>query len=108
MDFLRGAALSKGGKPIVALASTAKGDSISRIVPTLRTGAGITTSRAHVHYVATEYGVVNLHGLDLEERARALINLAHPAFRAELEQAAHDLCLLPKYRTVGETAREAC
>jgi 4-hydroxybutyrate CoA-transferase len=95
MDFLRGAALSNGGKPIIALASTAKGNSISRIVPTLQPGAGITTSRAHVHYVATEYGVTNLHGLDLAERARALINLAHPAFRAELEHAAHELCLLP-------------
>lgn len=95
MDFLRGSALSKGGKPIVALASTAIGNSISRIVSTLRPGAGITTSRAHVHYVATEYGVVNLHGLDLAERARALIGLAHPAFRDELEHAAHELCLLP-------------
>ncbi len=94
MDFLRGAALSNGGKPIIALASTAKGGSISRIVPTLQPGAGITTSRAHVHYVATEYGVVNLHGLDLAERARALIGLAHPTFRDELEHAARDLCLV--------------
>jgi 4-hydroxybutyrate CoA-transferase len=104
MDFLRGAALSHGGKPIIALASTAKGNSISRIVPTLQPGAGITTSRAHVHYVATEYGVVNLHGLDLAERARALINLAHPAFRVELERAAHDLCLLPKGKPTVRTA----
>lgn len=94
MDFLRGAALSRGGKPIIALASTAKSNSISRIVPTLQRGAGVTTSRAHVHYVATEYGVVNLHGLDLAERARALIDLAHPTFRTELTQAARELCLL--------------
>ncbi|HEX6508365.1 MAG TPA: acetyl-CoA hydrolase/transferase C-terminal domain-containing protein [Chloroflexota bacterium] len=94
MDFLRGAALSHGGKPIIALASTAKGGSISRIVPTLQPGAGITTSRAHAHYVATEYGVVNLHGLDLAERAHALIGLAHPAFREGLEHAARELCLL--------------
>jgi 4-hydroxybutyrate CoA-transferase len=94
MDFLRGAALSNGGKPIIALASTAKKDTISRIVPILQPGAGITTSRAHVHYVATEYGVVNLHGLDLAERARALIGLAHPAFRDELEHAARELHFL--------------
>ena len=94
MDFLRGAALSNGGKPIIALASTAKGKSISRIAPTLQPGAGITTSRAHVHYVATEYGVVNLHGLDLAERAHALIGLAHPAFREGLESQARELCLL--------------
>ena len=93
MDFLRGAALSKGGKPIVALASTAKANTISRIVPTLQRGAGVTTSRAHVHYVATEYGVVNLHGLDLQERARALIELAHPDFRSDLQRAARELCL---------------
>jgi 4-hydroxybutyrate CoA-transferase len=94
MDFLRGAALSKGGKPIIALASTAKSNTVSRIVPTLQPGAGVTTSRAHVHYVATEYGVVNLHGLDLSERALALIGLAHPTFRADLKRAARELCLV--------------
>jgi 4-hydroxybutyrate CoA-transferase len=99
MDFLRGAALSNGGKPIIALASTARGGTVSRIVPTLRTGAGVTTSRAHVHYVASEYGVVDLHGLDLAERAEALIGIAHPAFREELEAAARDLHLLPTGRT---------
>lgn len=93
MDFMRGAALSRGGKPIIALSATARDGSISRIVPVLRAGAGVTTSRAHVHYVATEYGVVNLHGLDLEERARALISLAHPDFRDELDRAAYELCL---------------
>jgi acetyl-CoA hydrolase len=95
MDFLRGAALSQGGKPIIALASTARGGTISRIVPTLQPGAGVTTSRAHVHYVATELGVVNLHGLGIAERARALIGLAHPRFREELERAAKELYLLP-------------
>jgi acyl-CoA hydrolase len=88
MDFMRGAALSRGGKPIIALQSTARSGSISRIVPVLHPGAGVTTSRAHVHYVATEFGVANLHGLDLEERARALIGIAHPDFREELERAA--------------------
>lgn len=94
MDFMRGAALSKGGKPIIALASTAKHDTISRIVPVLQPGAAVTTSRAHVHYVATEFGVANLHGLDLTERAQALINLAHPTFRDELERAAREQKLL--------------
>ena len=94
MDFLRGAALSNGGKPIIALASTAKDGTISRIVASLQAGAGVTTTRAHVHYVATEYGIVNLHGLDLEERARALISLAHPQFREHLEREARRLCIL--------------
>jgi 4-hydroxybutyrate CoA-transferase len=95
MDFMRGAALSRGGKPIIALASTARDGTVSRIVPVLQRGAGVTTSRAHVHYVATEFGVVNLHGLDLEERAHALISLAHPDFRDELARAARDLRLVP-------------
>jgi acyl-CoA hydrolase len=94
MDFLRGAALSRGGKPIVALPSTARRGDISRIVPTLRPGAGVTTSRAHVHYVVTEFGVVNLHGLDLQARAQALIGIAHPAFRGDLERAARKLYLV--------------
>lgn len=90
MDFMRGAALSRGGRPIIALQATARGGAISRIVPTLHPGAGVTTSRAHVHYVVTEYGVANLHGLDLEERARALIGIAHPDFRTDLERAARE------------------
>jgi acetyl-CoA hydrolase len=94
VDFLRGAALSRGGRPIIALAATAKGGKLSRIVPTLRPGAAVTTTRAHVQYVATEFGVVNLHGLGLAERARALIGLAHPDFRDELEDAAYQLHLL--------------
>ncbi|MDO6490472.1 MAG: acetyl-CoA hydrolase/transferase C-terminal domain-containing protein [Cellulophaga sp.] len=89
MDFIRGASLSKGGKPIFAMPSiTAKG--ISKITPFLKQGAGVTTTRAHVHYVATEYGVVNLYGKNLQERAKALISIAHPNFREELEKEAHN------------------
>jgi 4-hydroxybutyrate CoA-transferase len=86
MDFVRGAALSEGGKAIIALPSTAKGGQLSRIVTTLKPGAGVVTTRGHVQYVATEYGVVNLHGLNLKKRAEALISIAHPAFRAELSR----------------------
>ncbi|MBI3977698.1 MAG: acetyl-CoA hydrolase/transferase family protein [Chloroflexi bacterium] len=88
MDFLRGAALAVDGKPIIALPSTALGGRASRIVPTLPAGAGVTTTRAHVHYVVTEYGVANLHGLSLRERAGRLIELAHPDFRPELRALA--------------------
>lgn len=88
MDFLRGAALAPGGKPIIALRSTALNGTVSRIVPVLPPGAGVTTSRAHVHYVVTEYGVANLHGLSLRERAARLIDLAHPDFRPELRDFA--------------------
>lgn len=88
MDFIRGASLSKGGKPIIALPSTTK-KGISRIVPMLQTGAGVVTTRAHVHYVATEYGVVNLYGKSLRERAKALIEIAHPDHRDNLMENAH-------------------
>lgn len=91
MDFIRGAALSVGGKPILALPSTAKGGQVSRIVSTLKPGAGVVTTRGHVHYVATEYGVVNLHGLNLRQRAEALISIAHPDFRAELTREVNQL-----------------
>ncbi|VAW14233.1 4-hydroxybutyrate coenzyme A transferase [hydrothermal vent metagenome] len=85
MDFIRGASLSSGGKPIFAMPSvTAKG--ISKITPFLKQGAGITTTRAHVHFVATEYGVVNLFGKNLKERAKALITIAHPDYRERLEK----------------------
>ena len=84
MDFMRGAALSRGGKPIIALPSTAAGGSVSRITLQLQNGAGVVTTRGHVHWVATEYGCVNLHGLTLRRRGEALISLAHPDFRAEL------------------------
>ncbi|HEX9206560.1 MAG TPA: acetyl-CoA hydrolase/transferase C-terminal domain-containing protein [Candidatus Deferrimicrobiaceae bacterium] len=87
MDFIRGAALSRGGKPILALRSTASGGKISRIVPELNPGAGVVTTRGHVHWVITEYGAVNLHGKTLRERGEALISIAHPDFRAELARA---------------------
>jgi acyl-CoA hydrolase len=84
VDFLRGAARSKGGVPIIALQSTAKGGTVSRIVPTLHPGAGVVTSRGDVHYVVTEYGVAYLHGKSLRQRTEALIEIAHPDFRDEL------------------------
>lgn len=87
MDFIRGASLSKGGKPIFAMtAATAKG--ISKITPYLKEGAGVTTTRAHVHYVVTEYGTVDLFGKNLKQRAKALISIAHPDFKEELEREA--------------------
>lgn len=86
MDFMRGATLSPGGKPIIALTSrTRKG--ISRIVPTLKVGAGVVTTRAHVHYVVTEYGIADLYGKTLHERALALIAIAHPEDRVALEKS---------------------
>jgi len=122
MDFLRGAALSPRGRPIIALPSTARVSSsmksattgaqpfpvfpdelgapetadgqVSRIVPLLSPGAAVTTSRAHVHYVVTEYGIAALHGRDLAERARSLINIAAPEFREHLERAAISLHLI--------------
>jgi len=90
VDFIRGAARAKGGKPIIALPSTAKKGQISRIVPHLKEGAGVVTSRGDVHYVATEFGIANLHGKSLRERAEALIQIAHPDFRQELELFAKD------------------
>ncbi len=84
VDFLRGSARSKGGKPIIAISSTAKDGVISRIVPTLSPGAGVVTSRGLIRYVVTEYGVAYLHGKSIRERAQALIDIAHPRFREEL------------------------
>jgi len=84
MDFMRGAALSRGGKPILAFRSTASGGRISRIVPELSPGAGVVTTRGHVHWMITEHGAVNLHGMTLRERGKALISIAHPDFRPEL------------------------
>jgi len=84
VDFLRGASRSKGGKPIIAISSTAKDGTISRIVPTLDPGAGVVTSRGLVRYVVTEFGVAYLHGKSIRERAKALIEIAHPKFRDEL------------------------
>jgi acyl-CoA hydrolase len=87
MDFIRGANLSVGGKPIIALSSTTnKGE--SKIVPFLKPGAGVVTTRAHVHYVITEYGIAYLFGKNLKQRAYALIDIAHPSHREALEQEA--------------------
>lgn len=94
VDFIRGAAHSKGGKPIIALPSTAKSGEVSRIVPFLKQGAGVVTTRADVRYVVTEYGVAYLHGKNLQERTEALINIAHPRFRADLIKEAKKRNLL--------------
>ena len=91
VDFIRGAARSKGGKPIIAFLSTAKQDTISRIVPLLNHGAGVVTSRNDVHYVVTEYGVASLHGRTVRDRAQALIAISHPKFREELTTEAQKL-----------------
>lgn len=89
MDFMRGASLSQGGKPIIALPSiTNKG--ISRITPYLKEGAGVVTTRGHVHWIITEYGKVNLFGMNLKQRARALISIAHPSHIENLERAFHE------------------
>ncbi len=95
LDFVRGAARSKRGKPIIALPSTAKNNTISKIVWQLRPGAGVVTTRNDVHYVVTEYGVAYLHGKRISERVRALIAIAHPAFREELEAKAREMNYLP-------------
>ena len=88
MDFMRGASLSENGKPIIALPSvTSKG--ISRIVPFLKEGAGVVTTRGHVHWVVTEFGIVDLFGKNLKQRAKALISIAHPDHREALEKAFH-------------------
>jgi acyl-CoA hydrolase len=89
MDFFRGASLSEGGKPILALTSRSSGKH-PRIVTTLKSGAGVVTTRAHIHYVVTEYGVADLFGKTLSERARALIAIAHPDDRESLERGWRD------------------
>jgi acyl-CoA hydrolase len=91
MDFMHAAARSPGGKPIIALPSTAKGGTVSRITHELKPGAGVVTTRGHVHWVVTEFGAVNLHGMTLRERAEALISIAHPDFRTELSEKVRGL-----------------
>jgi acyl-CoA hydrolase len=88
IDFIRGAARSRGGVPIIALPSTAKGGTVSRIAPVLEPGGGVVTSRGDVHYVVTEHGIAYLHGKTLRERAEALIAIADPRFQGELEDFA--------------------
>jgi len=96
LDFIRGAARSKGGKPIIVLPSTRKGETVSRIVPSLSEGAGVVTTRGDVHYVVTEWGVAYLHGKTIRERALSLIAIAHPKFRSELLRKAKELNYLYK------------
>ncbi|MCA9093396.1 MAG: acetyl-CoA hydrolase/transferase family protein, partial [Planctomycetaceae bacterium] len=86
MDFMRGAAVSREGKPIIALPSTAAHGTISRIVPELLPGAGVVTTRGHVHWIVTEFGKVNLHGRSLRERGELLVSISHPDFRGELTE----------------------
>ena len=93
LDFIYGASLSEGGLPVIALPSTTTlrdGTVVSRIMPVLKPGAGVTTSRNHVHYICTEYGIVNLHGKSIRQRAQLLISIAHPAFRDELTYQARE------------------
>lgn len=108
VDFIRGAARSRGGKAVIAMPSTAKlpdGKVISRIVPILKPGAGVVTSRGDIHYVVTEWGMVNLHGRSIRERATALIGIAHPDFRDELRDAAERRhLLLPSHRVPERAA----
>lgn len=103
VDFLRGATRSKGGKPIIAIPSTAKQGKISRIVPVLDPGAGVVTSRGLVRYIVTEYGVAYLHGKSIRERAKALIDIAHPDFRAEL----YEYCAKTKWLQNAQAAPTA-
>jgi acetyl-CoA hydrolase len=91
LDFIRGAAKSKGGLPIIALPSTAKNDTISRVALKLTEGSGVTTTRSDVHYIVTEFGVASLYGKTIRQRAQALINIAHPNFRDELTYAAKQI-----------------
>ncbi|MFB3907657.1 MAG: acetyl-CoA hydrolase/transferase family protein [Candidatus Eisenbacteria bacterium] len=95
VDFIRGCAQSKGGKPIIALSATAQNGATSRIVPYLKMGAGVVTTRADVHYVVTEFGAAHIFGRNLRERAEALIKISHPKFRDELIAAAKERKLLP-------------
>jgi len=90
VDFVRGAMRSRGGKPIIAFASTTKKDTISKIAPILTPGSGVVTTRADVYYIVTEYGIADLYGKTLRERVKALINIAHPKFREELEIKARE------------------
>jgi len=91
LDFIYGASRSKGGVPIITLPSTAKGDQLSRIVPMLKQGAGVVTTRNHVRYVITEFGIADLYGKTVRQRAQSLINIAHPKFRDELTRQAKEV-----------------
>ncbi len=90
IDFIRGAGYSEGGKPMIAIPSTTRNGKFSKISPMLKTGAGVVTTRANMHYIVTEYGAADLYGKNLQQRARALINIAHPNHRESLEKAAFE------------------
>ncbi|WP_452229842.1 MULTISPECIES: acetyl-CoA hydrolase/transferase family protein [unclassified Lacinutrix] len=90
VDFIRGASLSEGGKAIIALPATTK-SGLSKIVPSLKPGAGVITTRSHVHYVVTEYGIANLYGKTIKERVKALVNIAHPDHRESIDKQYFDL-----------------
>jgi acyl-CoA hydrolase/RimJ/RimL family protein N-acetyltransferase len=104
VDFVRGAARSEGGKPIIALPATARGGTVSRIVPVLSSGAGVVTSRGDVHWVVTEWGAADLHGKTMRQRALALIHIAHPDFREQLMDDAHRRNLVPREQAVAVRA----
>jgi acyl-CoA hydrolase len=91
LDFTRGAVRSRGGKPVIAISSTAKNGTVSRIVPRIKDGAGVVTTRADVHYVVTEYGVAYLHGKNVRQRAEALLEITHPSFRAGLDEQMREM-----------------
>ena len=101
VDFIRGASMSEGGRPIIALPSTAKDGSVSKIVASLAAGAGVVTSRGDVHYVVTEYGVATLRGRSIRERALELIQIAHPKFRDDLLKQVREYGWLPAYHKNG-------
>jgi len=103
VDFIRGAAMSKGGKPIIALPSTAKNGTISRIVPYITEGGGVVTSRGDVHYIVTEYGIASLRGKSMRERALEMISIAHPDFREQLLQEVRKHYWVPDYQTQKPT-----
>ncbi len=105
LDFVRGAARSKGGMTFIALPSTAKNDSISRIVPQLQPGAGVTTTRNDVHFVVTEYGVADLWGRTINERVHALVHIAHPKFREDLLRYAREQNYISRIYARGEKAQ---
>jgi len=104
VDFIRGASLSKGGKPIIALPSTTKDGKISKIVPHLTEGGGVVTSRGHVHYVVTEYGIASLRGKSIRERALELIRIAHPKFRPQLLEEVRKHYWVPEYQEAMPTS----
>ena len=91
VDFIRGAARSEGGVPVIALPATARGGTVSRITAELLPGSGVVTTRGDVHWIVTEFGAINLFGRSIRERARELIKLAHPSFRTQLETDAFNL-----------------